>query len=172
MTDRHQFDKADDVRFLSRQFDEVGKFIIVKSAQGHHVELHGSQSHSLRRFNPRQYSVEISAPGDLCKLVRIHRIDADIDTIYTGFLEIFRHIGKQNTVRGNSDFVDPIDSVNLSDQIHDSVTYQRLAAGEAHFGDSHLCGRLRQPYDFFEGQNLLLRNDILKTGFRHTVSAP
>ena len=46
MTDRHQFDKTDDIRLLSRQFDEIRKFVIVESSQSHQMCIRDSLLYS------------------------------------------------------------------------------------------------------------------------------
>ena len=115
--------------------------IFVEATQQNAIHLHRVEAGALRRSNARQHAViSVRHARDARKALGIDRIHADADAIEARIFERLRDLGEEVAVGGERNFrLLALESAQLGQIAHefdDALAQQRLAAGEADFGDA------------------------------------
>jgi len=165
----HEFDEAHVHGILERKLCHRRDLIVVHPAHRDRVEFNRRE----RRLQSGHDSVpdllEVVAACYELELLRLQRIEGDVDPIQPRLHEPFEVLLQQETVGGHGNVFKP-KCLELLHEPHDPPADQRLAAGDADLGDAELQARLGEGQHLLQGENmaLVLKLDVLG----HTVLAP
>src|SRR5271165_2292334 len=138
---RHELDEADGDALFAREAAEGGNLVVVESAQQHAVDLDRTKPCLLRGTDPRKYAiVAVGHARDAREFLYIHGVHRNRDARKAGIGQRLRHLGQQVSVGGDCDVermaFERAHAAQLAHHLHDAFAQQRLASGEADFGDS------------------------------------
>ena len=121
---------------------------------------------------PARTTLEIAPAGHLAKLLRVERIERDVDALDAAIDELMRKAGELGAVGGQGDLVEracgkmpgkPVE------QRHHIAPDQRFAAGDADLSRAQANEGRAQPIELLERQHVALRQEIHVLG--HAVDA-
>ena len=104
-------------------------------------------------------------------MLPVQGVQADVDTVDTGFQQLGQLLGQQDAVGGQGDSFDAGDGPDGRHQLVELGPHQGFAAGETNMGDAQGGELLHQPGDLFIGENGAV-GETLHARLRHTVDAP
>ena len=98
-------------------------------------------------------------------------VEADIDAADAGIDQRRGMIGEAGAVGGQREFVQPIAQMppDPPHQIANVAAHERFAPGQADAGDAARDEQVGEQRDFFEGQHLILGEELHL--FRHAIAA-
>ena len=95
------------------------------------------------------------APGDLEEAVAREGVERHVHPPQAGRGEVGRHALEQVAVGGQREVVEALDRGQQPDQGREIPAHERLAAGQAHIGDSERDEQPDEALDLLEAQDLL-----------------
>ena len=134
------------------------------------VDLH-REAGGLRGVDPGQHLVELAPARDRAELVRVERVERDVDALHAAVGELGGVFRQLRAVGGQRQLVEPVAEMarERAHQGHDAAPHQRLAAGEAQLAHAARDERAAQPVEFLEREQVLLRQE--RHVLRHAVDA-
>ena len=135
-SDGHLLDEAHVNGILEAQGRQIGQFVVIDAAQGHHVDLDRCHTPVQCRHDPVPDLLETIYPGDGGKAFGLQAVETDVDAPHPGRQDVIEAFAQQHPVGGQGDFPDPRQPVELNQQVAGLAAYQRFAAGDAQLGDA------------------------------------
>ena len=114
-----------------RPAHHLAQFALVDVAQGNRVDL-DVQAGRLRRIDAGQYLVQVAPTGDRAKLVRIERVQRDVDPLDPRRREIARMALELRTVVRERELLQTITHAfaKTRDHAHHVLAHQRFATDD------------------------------------------
>ena len=149
----------------------VGDLVLVDAFERDGVDLH-AQTGGKRRIDAGQHLVELAPARDSAELVRIERVERDIDALDAAGLELGRIFRQLRAVGGEGELLERAGGQvagQRGDQRHDAAANQWLAAGQAQLG--HALGNecAAQAIEFLKAQHIGLGQECHV--LRHAIDA-
>ena len=125
----------------------------------------------LRGIDPGQHLVELAPARDRAELVRVERVERDVDALHAAVGELGGVFRQLRAVGGERQLVEPVAEMarERAHQGHDGAPHQRLAAGQPQLAHAARDERAAQPVELFEREQVLLRQE--RHVLRHAVDA-
>ena len=168
---RHHLDQRQVHAAAVRPGGHVGDLVLVDALERHGVDL-DLQARLLRGIDAGHDLVEIAPAGDCAKLVRVERVDRDVDAFDAVTFQFGCVLLELRTVRRQRQLVQRA-ALEMArqrlHQRHDAPAHQRFAAGQPELSDTLGDEGAAQPVEFLEREQVGLRQEghVL----RHAVDA-
>ena len=142
---RHEFDEAHGDAFFAREHAEGNDLVFVEAAHEHAVHFQRPESGAACGADAGEHMVvSVGHARDAREAVGIDRVHGNCDAGQAGILQRLRQIGEKMAVGGERD-VECISAVcagsaqlrQVTDELHNAVAQQWLAASQANLGDPH-----------------------------------
>ena len=155
-----------------RPFDQIQGFVFVEALQGDCIDL-DLQPRGGGGVDAGQNGVQIAPARHLAKLVRVERIERDVDAPDPAIRKFGGKASELRAVGRDRHFIERSGaqvSGQAMEQRHHIAPDQRLAAGDANFSRAKADESRAQSIELFERQDVPLGQEIHVLG--HAVDAP
>ena len=159
----HELNKADVHRILLRESGKGGNLIVVEAADQHRIDLDLFKPRGKGGFDAGHGVFQVSDPGDVTELLRVQRVQTDVEPADTGFAQGSGKLREQCPVGGETDIFDSLHCCGGTAELDNIALDKRLSAGDAQLADPE---RGRGPDG---GNHLFLGEHVLMTLFADTV---
>jgi hypothetical protein len=163
-SDGHVFNKPDLIGMLERKVGKLGPFIIIHTSDDNNVDAYRGKTNRCGFLNALHDFFKIILPCYFLKFQGMQGVEADVDTMDTGFVNGPRPIFKEDPVGSQANVQEGFYLANLADQINKTFSHQGLSAGEADLSDPSGCSGLDQCNDFLIGQYIAVFEEVEALG--------
>ena len=165
----HDLDEGQVEALVAAPADQAVELVVVDALEGDSVDL-DRQPRPLGRFQALHDPVQLAPAGDRGELVRIERVERDVDPPHPQVGQLPGVAGQLAAVGGQGQLVErPALEVarEVADQAHDVAPDQGLAAGQAQLAHALAHEGAAQAVQLLEAQDLGLGQE--GHVFRHAV---
>ncbi|MNV36792.1 hypothetical protein D3C71_1282840 [compost metagenome] len=153
----HGFDNGQIHAAAVREADHLRHFAIVEILERDRVQF-DLQAGLLRRIDAFHHLAEVTPARDGFELVRIERIERDVDAPNAAIVKFLGVAGQLGPVCRQRQFVEVTGfdmATDRPDQIHDVLAHQRFAAGQPKLADTLGDKGRTEPVELLQRQQVL-----------------
>lgn len=132
------------------------------------IDLDGAEAELARHLQAFQNLVKLVAPRDTQKTLTIQRVQVNVETPQSGFVQSFSVFRQQYAIGCERKISNAWNSGKHANQNRKALAHQRLTSGQSNFCDTQRYGHPNETLDLLEGEDFRVRH-IRHTLFRHTV---